>query len=588
MQAVLRKRNNNVRKIVPCGVILSASLFILFAAGLFQPRCQTRSDDEIRFGSRPYVPPSATAIHVQTNAVQVPVVVRDSQGKAVAGLKQSDFQLFDNGHPVQIASFAIEHALPQPVQYVQAPEVVEASLPPLVPPVNPPPPTPRYVALFFDDISLRLGDAAAIRKAAESFVKASLKPGDRIGIFTTSTTVQLNFTDDVPRILETLAQLLSRRKVATGGSQACQMNPYQASLVLQFYNEHSDALDLAGFEHCGTEIQARINNARNILGQAEQSAQDTLGVMSDVIRYLGRMPGQRVLVLASSGFLTQTLSEKQDTLINQALNANVIINSLDAKGLVADLPGVDEDGHPMDLPGPWSVIFDQIKSANREVQNDPLAVLAEGTGGHFYHDRNDLDVGLKEMATAPDVSYVLTFYPASLKRNSASHTLKVKLPELRTMNVSARRGYVAPSPNLSDSEKKKGRLDIAALAGDIQNAIPAQVMTDVVRSATGELTLKVSIHIDANKLPFQSQGDRRVERLIFITALFDLQDHFVTGVQGIMDLRLKDETMATVSGQGLDANLSVQAPPGNYRMRQVIQEVSDGRIMAINRAVDMK
>ena len=43
--------------------------------------------------------------------------------------------------------------------------------------------------------------------------------------------------------------------------------------------------------------------------------------------------------------------------------------------------------------------------------------------------------------------------------------------------------------------------------------------------------------------------------------------------------------MATVSTQRLDANLSVQAALGNYRLRQVIQEVGAGRIATINRNV---
>lgn len=521
------------------------------------------------------------------------MIVREANGKAVAGLKKSDFQLFDDGHPVEITSFAAESALAEHEHISQLPKVVDASMPPAPPPVNPPPPRPRYIALFFDDASMRASDVVLARKAAESFVKTDVKPGDKVGIFTTTTTVSLNFTDNVPQLLETLGQLLSHRKVTSGasGGEECQMNPYQASLIVQFYNEHSDALDLAGFEHCGGEVQARINNARNILGQTEISAQEALGVISDVIRYLARMPGQRMIILASSGFLTQTLAEKQDKVINEALNAKVIINSLDAKGLAAEIPGRDEEGRPVNLPASnlklWS-LYDELSHANREYQNDSLAILAEGTGGRFYHNRNDLDVGLKEMAAAPDFSYVLSFSPANLKKNGAMHTLKVKLADSRGMNISARRGYVAPTTNLTDSEKKKRNLDSAALGIDIQSAIQTQVTTAVEHSATGEPTLRAGIHVAGDKLPFQTQGDRKVERLIFVTALFDPQDRFVTGVEGVMDLRLKADTMATISSQGLDANLSLQAPPGNYRLRQIVQEVGNGRITAINRPVEMK
>jgi VWFA-related protein len=566
-----------------------AVLVILVAAGAIRLASQDISEDEIRWGKRPYSPQSANAIRVQTTVVQVPVVVRDSHGKAVAGLTKSDFRLFDDGHPVEIASFSVENFTPQPSPYVQAPQIVDASLPPIAPPVNPPLPTPRYTALFFDDLSMRTPDMLMARKAAESFVSSSLKPGDRIGIFTSSATVTLNFTDNSASLLDALGKLLSHRKVVSG-ILSCQMNPYQASLIIQFYNEHSDADDLAAFERCG-DLHDRINFARNLVGLAEQTAQETMGIIGDVVRYLGRMPGQHMLVLASSGFLTQTLREKQENLINDALNANVIINSLDAKGLVAEVPGYDEDMQPVKLPpqqGKLFAIFDELKTANREVQNDPLAVLAEGTGGTFYHHRNDLDVGLKQMITAPDVSYLLTFSPAELKRNGAGHSLKVKLADSKGLTISARRGYLAPNPGLTETEKRKRNLDAAVLSTDIQSALVARMLTDVGKSGAGDPELKVALHLNAVKLPYQTQGDRKVERLIFITALFDDHDKFLTGVEGVMDLRLKAETLTSLIEKGLNAKLSVQVDPGNYRLRQVIQEVGNGSIITFNRNVTIQ
>jgi VWFA-related protein len=168
---------------------LFALIVFLIAAGGTRLASQGISEDEIRWGSRPYVPQSANAIRVQTNIVQVPVVVRDSRGKAVGGLKKSDFQLFDDGHPVAIASFSVENFSAVPAPTPQAPQVVDASLPPApsMNPMNAPPPPARYIALFFDDLTMRTPEMVMARKAAENFVSTSLKPGDKVGIFTTST-----------------------------------------------------------------------------------------------------------------------------------------------------------------------------------------------------------------------------------------------------------------------------------------------------------------------------------------------------------------------------------------------------------------
>lgn len=492
-------RNRWIRAFVFAGVVVAAPLL-----------AQSISEDEMRWGSRPYVPQPPNAIRVQTNIVQVPVVVRDAKGKAVGGLKKSDFELFDNGHQVEIASFNVENAPTAPVRAAAKAQVVEANLPAAAPaPIKPPPPTPRYIALFFDDTSMRMFDVVMARKAAESFVKTSLKPGDKVGIFTTSTYVSLDFTDNVPKLLETLGKLVSQRRMANSGGSACPLlTPYQAYMITQTYDVHSDALDL-GMVICTRDVHQLISIAQETMALAEQFSQDTLGVITDVIHYLGRMPGHRMMVLASSGFLTQTLADKQDKVIDAALNANVVIDSLDAKGLVAEVPNVDEDGRPLRLIGRMQALYMQFVSANREYQNDPLALLAEGTGGKFYHNRNDLDVGLREMAAAPDVTYILTFAPVDLKVNGAEHTIKVKVANSHGMDIQARRGYMAPSPILTEPEKRQHRLDSAVLAADSLDSLSAQVTTEAGTSASGESVLKVGIHLDANKLPFQTQGDRK-------------------------------------------------------------------------------
>src|SRR5579863_8798576 len=53
---------------------------------------------------------SDTAIKVQVNLVLVPVVVKDSSGNAVPGLKKEDFQLWDNGKLQTVSTLSVETA----------------------------------------------------------------------------------------------------------------------------------------------------------------------------------------------------------------------------------------------------------------------------------------------------------------------------------------------------------------------------------------------------------------------------------------------------------------------------------------------
>jgi hypothetical protein len=94
--------------------------------------------------------------------------------------------------------------------------------------------------------------------------------------------------------------------------------------------------------------------------------------------------------------------------------------------------------------------------------------------------------------------------------------------------------------------------------------------------------------VDVRGFPFKKEDKLHVDRLIYITALFDLQGHFLGGVEGIMDMRLKDATLKDLIQTGATAKLSLQAPPGSYRLREVVQEVVGGRFATITQPVEVQ
>jgi hypothetical protein len=96
------------------------------------------------------------------------------------------------------------------------------------------------------------------------------------------------------------------------------------------------------------------------------------------------------------------------------------------------------------------------------------------------------------------------------------------------------------------------------------------------------------VHIDVSKLPFEKRNDRSVERLVLVTALFDNQGKFLVGSEAIMDLSLKAETLAYLSEKGMDSKATLQAPPGTYRLREVLMEDSAGHLAAMSVPIQIK
>jgi VWFA-related protein len=564
---------------------------------------QTISDDEIKIATQPYTPVSPNAIRVQSNLVQVDVVVRDSDGKPVGGLKKGDFQVFDNGKQQTISLFEAETSHPQPTQAAMG--TTSATSAPTTAEVSAPVHKPRYIGMFFDDKNLPQADLVTSRRAAESLIKNHLEPTDQAAVFTTSTEVTQPFTADKQLLLAALAKINTRLPLNPGGCP--RLTPYQAYQITQDHDQYSDALNLALAEAqttccTGLPTQQCIElidlSAEVAVSLQENWARDSLGILGDIIRYVGTMPGKRVLVMSSSGFFSQTdvVQRVRDKMIDSAIRSGVVINTLDAKGLAAEwlgnCPDTDlycHDGGKADpVSGAMVALAEEFSGDERDVADDVLESLADGTGGTFFHNNNDLTGGLREIAAEPEYSYSLGFSPDVVRDDGSYHTLKVKTPGLHAINVKARPGYFARTKQEDLPTVKYQRLNKEVNLSDTLSELPTELnMTNGVL-ATGESALKITVHVDGRGLQFKKLGGRHAERLLFVTALFDQAGHYLTGEETVTDMTLKDETKTRIAHEGATARFVLRAPPGVYRLREVVQEVVGGHINAQSQPVEIK
>src|SRR5262249_18232714 len=149
------------------------------------------------------------------------------------------------------------------------------------------------------------------------------------------------------------------------------------------------------------------------------------------------------MVFISPGFLLSTMIAERSDAIDRATKAGIVIDTLDARALYTP----DANG---DIANPQHDSYNTagFKSSYRVsahfAQSEILSDFDNGTGGTYFHNRNDLDVGLRNSIAAPSTTYLLGFSPQNLKLNGSFHTLKVGLSGKQKYSVQARRGYYAP------------------------------------------------------------------------------------------------------------------------------------------------
>jgi VWFA-related protein len=396
--------------------------------------------------------PSTTTpltLKVERNEVPVRVVVRDAQGKPVRNLTRDDFRILDDGQPQVITHFSAEGAaVPIPGAAKAGGETKPSASPEVA---------HRFVVLYFDDLVMKFDEIARSRDAAMKYLQTSLRPSDRVAIYTSSGQRNLDFTADRDELQEALSHLRTVGVFAKAGGECPDLSDYEAYMIDE--RKDSDALAVATWKvincQCGGEPKnckdpsqmAQIAAARRWEQAQAQVLYSLLG-LEKLVQQLSVLPGQRTVVFVSRGFISKTQLLMISEIIDRAVRAGVVVNGLDARGLYATVPGGDASQPEPSLPHGLLPRTVQMQLAEAQEDADVLAEVVDGTGGVFFHNNNDFDAGFRTTGGLAEFSYTIVFSPRDLQPNGKYHHLTVQLvgdAKASDLRVQARRGYFAPT-----------------------------------------------------------------------------------------------------------------------------------------------
>jgi VWFA-related protein len=537
---------------------------------------------------------SAPTFQSKVNLVLVPVVVRDGHGQAIAGLTKEDFQLLDKGKVQTISTFSVvKHgAAAQPQSATPAPaeatEAAGAAATPL--PVAP----ERFVAYLFDDLNISMGDLMILKKAASAHMANGLQANDRAAIYTMSGQTTLDFTDDKNKLQETVAKLKLQPIFQHVGRQCPDLSYYWADLIVN--KNDSQALTAAAQEtlvcmsldpkQMSTAVQMAQSTARQELSVGEQGTRVSLSVIKNLIRRMSAMPGQRLIVVASPGFLAQTaeaIDDKAD-ILDSATRSNVMISALNARGLFTTVIDASQSGaYSPTVQG----LLQRYYSDSAVATEDVLAELADGTGGTFFHNNNDLQEGFARVAAAPEVSYVLGFSPLTMKPDGSFHRLKISVVDRKGVAIQARRGYYALKHTSNAEEDAKADIHDAIFSREEMRDIPVDLQTQFFKTDETSAKLTIVARVDLRRLRFKKLEGRNNDELSVVSVLFDRNGNYINGMTKTITMKLRDDTLARLTS-GITVKTSFDVKVGTYVVRLVVRDAEGQAMAAQNGAVEIR
>jgi len=426
----------------------------------------------------------------------------------------------------------------------------------------------------------------------QKYLSTSLKPGDRVALVTTSGQYGADFTDRPDTIIDPINKImpspLAEKSPSGCGAYVSYFQAVQVDREVGLHPMASDvskslALRVAVAQY--PDFDSAVLAIRDAYTSGLQESRNTLAALRAVVRRMVSMPGQRSVVLVSPGFFVPfDLQNESDALMSQAIHAKVLINIVDARGVWTNsVYSACKKGDQA------SVIRDEtaLRDLEGHANTDELIAIAEDTGGASNFN-NDFFGGVQKAASAPEYMYILGFVPQDLKFDGSFHPLKVTVGSAEKLTLQARRGYWAPKHPEDEAAVSKQQIEDAVFSRDEIHSLPVDMHTKLTHAGE-QAKLTVLTSVDVKAIQLRKADDRNRNDLTIIAALFDTNGNFLQGTEKLLQLRLRDETVAALDQKppvviGTDFDVK----PGAYLVRLVVRDAEGQQITAENAAVQVQ
>ena len=514
--------------------------------------------------ARPGAPPqdATPTFRATTRLVLQTVTVKDRNGASIEGLTARDFAVFEENQPQEVAFVEYQRlegepgsapaVAPEPSpQPAVAPSVVNVDI------ATPPPGTVKYqdkrlIVLYFDQTSMSPQDQYRAFGNAIKYVDTQMASADIVAI--------IAFKNGAVRV----------RQDFTGNRAAL-----KETLTTMQLGDDLNGDGVADTSDGGTSF-GQGDAEFNVFNLDRQ-----LSALQTAVNMLKPLSEQKTLIYFGSGLDLSGSSNmaQMSATTNAAIRANVTINPIDARGLVASAPLGDAS---QASPGGTAMFSGQAafsQASRQERGRDSLYALAKDTGGKAMFDSNDLAQGIVQAAKAVTDYYVVGYYSTHTATDGKFRRIRVTLTDNRQATLGYRQGYYADKTFAAFTTADKERqLQEALMLGDPITEITIAMELNYFQLNRAEYYVPVAMKIPGSELNLARRRGAARTSIDFIGEIKDEYGFTIQNIRDTVEIKWSSEDAEQLASRPIQYHSGYTLLPAKYIIKVLARDATTGRI----------
>ena len=529
--------------------------------------------------------------------VGIDVMVTDEDGNPVLGLDRADFEVFEDGEPVELSHFAAvargvdrgavssnETEQPSEAEIPAAPELGSTGL---------------QLVVFVNQLDLTPQGRNRLLRELDGQVASFLRPGDRAMVvgYDGRPSILQELTEDPAELSAALETAM--RTAPPGAQNAAAFRDILQRLAAVDLNE--EALRSVGGDDQGLVFRARslLAEIRAYAEQQVASTRRSVDGLRDVIGWLGSVPGRKALLYVGDGLPLQPAAPLFEAWRSRfEFTAAGGFDDLSSEGANRTRSDISDLVRPLaDFAAAQRVAVYALGSDTRgsllgsaaggrgsagppmrgaAMRWDPngqdisTPVLAAETSGASF--RGDAQGLLERLRSDFDVYYSLAYTPKRA-RDADLHEVEVRVrdPELR---LRYRRQYRAADP----SARLENLTRSALLLGDLDNPLEVAVdfgppeEVDGAKPDESTTVAPVLVRIPMKNVTLLPQGDHHEGRLLVFVAARDERGRMSDVMKTTVPVRIPNRQLLTTLNQVGGYRMDLQVRPDRQTVAVVVYD----------------